>query len=425
MIDRTKAPDFKIVDDISIVKARKEYLDNQIPVYILNAGEQEVVKVEFVFEAGVWHQDKPLISSATNSLLNEGTENMTSAEIAEKLDYYGAYLGLDSGQHTSSVVLYTLNKHFNQTISVINEILKKAIFPEKELKTYILNKKQEFILNQQKVEKIARKEMNKILFGKNHPYGIYIELDDFDSITTNDLKNFYQKYYSSDNCRIVISGNVNEMHYHHLNFNFGQNDWLKKEVRTIKEFKIQTEKKKRWKFQKEDALQSAIRFGKVMVNKTHSDWTALHLVSTILGGYFGSRLMTNIREQKGYTYGIGSAVISLKDAGYFVIASEVAKEVSELAVDEVRKELKILCNELVSDTELDLVRNYILGDMLQTFDGPLALSAAYKGILDYNLDYDYFYKIINEVKNITPKKILETANKYFNEETLYEVIVGY
>jgi predicted Zn-dependent peptidase len=148
------------------------------------------------------------------------------------------------------------------------------------------------------------------------------------------------------------------------------------------------------------------------------------VVSTILGGYFGSRLMANIREDKGYTYGIGSNIISKLHAGHFYISTEVGADVTNQALTEIYKEIALLRDELVADEELELVKNYLTGTFLRSIDGAFSLAQKFTGVYFYNLGYDYYTKYIDTLKNITPENIKDFACKYLQEEDLYELVVG-
>ena len=206
---------------------------------------------------------------------------------------------------------------------------------------------------------------------------------------------------------------------------FGNRNWTSNKENIIKsDPEIQSSRQKKHIIEKSNSVQSAIRMGHTIINKQHSDYPGLQILNTILGGYFGSRLMSNIREEKGYTYGIGSIIGSLVHSGYFAIITEVGSDVTKSTVNEIYKEIKKLKNELVSEKELETVRSYILGELLKIFDGPFALSEALRSIIDFGLDYDYFDHYINTVKNIQPAKLNELANQYFDENKMIEVIAG-
>ena len=162
-----------------------------------------------------------------------------------------------------------------------------------------------------------------------------------------------------------------------------------------------------------------------MVNRSHKDFVPLQVLNTIFGGYFGSRLMSNIREDKGFTYGIGSGIISYEHSGYFIITTRVGKEVVEPALEAIYEEMRRIRKELVSQDELEMVKTYMLSTLVRNFDGAIATSEMLKNILGYNLDFkQYYHQYWKTIQSIQPKDIQQLANDYLNEDSMYEIVVG-
>lgn len=424
ILDRKNSPAFKTVEKIEMIRASEKPLNNKIPVYSINAGTQELIKIEFLFSAGMYQQKMPLQAATVNAMLEEGTSKMTAAQIADAVDYYGAFLEVGVSQDSASVVLYTLNKHLKATLPVVEDVIKNAIFPQNELETHLRNKKQKFHVNNQKVANVARKRFAELIFGEKHPYGINVKEENFDAINRSNLTDFYKTFYRANSCKIILAGKVNEDVHTLLNEHFGGNDWLAENDLKQPAFTISSAKEREQLIYKEDALQSAIRIGKVMFNKTHPDFQSLQILNTVFGGYFGSRLMSNIREDKGYTYGIGSGIASLQNSGYFFISTEVGSEVCKNALDEIYFEMNRLREELIPEDELKLVKNYLLGTFLRSVDGPFAMADRFKGIMEYNLGYDYFDRYIATIRNVSASELHSLANTYFDKDSMIELVVG-
>lgn len=424
MLNRTIAPEFKTIEHIDVLQAKPEKLNNGIPVYSVNIGSQELCKIEFIFKAGMYYQKKPLVASATNNLLESGTKNYTANELSDKIDFYGSFFETSVGQDYSSVALFSLNKYLEPSLHYVEDILKNAIFPKDEFDIYLSNKKQKHLVNSKKVNVLARRKFAELLFGDKHPYGIDVKTEDFDKVSLDEVKDFYQTHYHSGNCIIVISGCLPDHILEILNHHVGNGNWgTVSEIETPTPLIKTTEQTKHF-IHKEDAIQSAIRVGRPLFNKTHPDYFKFQVLNTILGGYFGSRLMANIREDKGYTYGIGSGLSSLVNGGYFFISTEVGADVTKQALEEIYKEIALLRTELVDDEELETVRNYILGQFLRSVDGPFALADKFKAIWEFGLTYDYFDRYFEAVKTVTPQEIKDLANKYLQEKDLIECVVG-
>ncbi|OFY38230.1 MAG: hypothetical protein A2W91_17830 [Bacteroidetes bacterium GWF2_38_335] len=423
-MNRKKTPGFEEIKKIKYIKAKKTSLKNGIPVHYINAGTQDVIRVDLLFNAGVWFQEKPLVSSTTNALMGEGTKKYNSQQISEKFDFYGAHFNASVDYHAATVSLYTLSKYLNETLEVLEQIVKHPVFPIKELENYIRNKKQDLTIELTKVKTQARREFLKAIFGENHPYGHVIEPEDYEKVNTKQLSDFHKCLYNASNCKIVVAGKIDDKVLKLINRYFGGKDWQGKENIEIKKFAVKTTKEKRIVVEKKDAVQSAIRIGCELFSKTHPDFIKMQVLNTVLGGYFGSRLMTNIREDKGYTYGIGSVIFSFKESGYFVIVSEVGAKVCKDAIKEVKKELKCLREELIPKEELKRVKSYMLGEMLRNFDGPFALADAFIGVDAYGLKYKFYDEFVQTIKDVTPAELKKLAVKYLDDKKMIEVIAG-
>lgn len=423
MIDRSQAPVIQQIRHIEYPKAEKSILKNGLPVYYIHAASQEVVKIDFIFEAGTWQQNEKFIASLTSFMLQEGTESHTSAEIAGIFDFYGAYIQAGADQDYASVSIICLNKYLPEILKLTEEILKKPTFPQHELDVLIEKQKQKFKLDNEKVKVLCQKKYTTVLFGENHPYAVNNKIDDFESITREKLLNFFNKCYHAANCRIIVAGNADENVRDLIEFHFGSNDW-KKDSPLLMQFEALPVAQKIHKITRESALQTAIRIGKTWVEKSHSDYMGLSVLITILGGYFGSRLMMNIREEKGFTYGIGSYVFNLKNASYLVISTEVDNSYTELTLQEIAKEINRLKHELVSDEELETVKSYLMGEFLRDFDGPFALASSFKAINDFGLDYNFYDCYLSVLNQITATELQQLAAKYLSTEDMYTVIVG-
>jgi len=422
MIDRTLAPAFGQVENIDLLHAEPFSLDNGLQCFVINGGDQDLVRIEFIFSNVEWDISKPLQAFATNTLLNDGTSQYSAAQIADKIDYYGAFLQTEYNFDQVTVTLYTLNKHLKSTLPIVKAILTDSIFPQRELETFILNQKQKLSVNLEKNDFVGRKVFNEALFGDTL-YGYDIDAAAYDHLTRNQLVEYFRKAYQPRNCTMIIAGKAGSETMRELNIVFGK-DWNDIETVTPNFFAFEGTKGAEHYVEKEDALQSAIRIGQIAINRAHADFPGLQVLNTILGGYFGSRLMANIREDKGFTYGIGSAVVSLKNTGYFFIASEVGADVCGQAMFEIEKEVNLLKSQQVSEGELDLVRNYMLGSMLGSLENALSHADKFKNIYFSGLDYDYYDSYIRIVRNISPEDIQGLANKYLNFEDFQKVIVG-
>lgn len=423
-LNRKSPPVFSSIDSIEIIKYETVTLSNEIPLYLIRSTDIDVIKIDLIFKAGSIYHNHPIVAYLNSMMLNEGTKKYSSFELAEKIDYFGAFLNQDSGKDSAYVTLYTPARHFEKLLPILEEVIKYPIFPDKELGVILEKEKQQFFIENQKVKTLARAKQLNVLFGQEHPYGVEVKEEHYTGFFKEQLSQFHKKYYHAGNCKIIVSGNISDYTVKLINDFFGAQDWMGKELKESEHFPIISSSEHYHLVEKPDVIQSAIRIGTMLFNKNHPDFTGMQILNTIIGGYFGSRLMKNIREDKGYTYGIGSVMVSLKQAGYFTISTEVKSEVTSLAIKEIINEIKKIQQHSVSNEELALVKNYFLGVLMRMFDGVLSVSDTYRSIIDYDLNYMYFYNVIEKVKAMDVKEIKRLANTYLDEKSLYIVVAG-
>ena len=421
MIDRTIAPRITLPQYVKLPQVGIRHTKNGIKLLSLYAGTQSVIRLTVVFAAGTRHQSHPFLASAMLNMLSEGSEKYSSARIAEILDFFGIYYDTNIDRDYSMVTISCLNRFLPQTLELLEQMLLHPVFDENELRIYTAKRKQNIKIEREKPSFIAREEFSKALFGEEHPYGAASDEDLYDGLTRDLLMEQYAKYYVASNCFAVTSGMVSEVELEMIEELLAKipigasiEDEAIGEPVSIREKYIP----------RKNALQTSIRIGRVLFPKNHPDYNGMQIVAMILGGYFGSRLVQNIREEKGYTYGIYAAMVTLKQAGYFAVATDVAAEHSEDAVREIFYEMDRLGSELVCDEELEVVRNTIVGELMRLADGPF-------GVADITIESeqcgktnDSVNEFLEEVREITPLRIRELAAKYLSSESMTRVVVG-
>ncbi|MGQ9620108.1 MAG: M16 family metallopeptidase [Bacteroidales bacterium] len=422
-IRKIKKPPVLTVYPEHIQDTEKFTLSNKIPVYVINGGNEEVMKIDFIFRAGLTMEEIPLQASTTVQMLTEGTEKFSAEEINRELDYYGIALNTTSDRDWSSVTLLFLNKHITKVLELCSEIIFKPRFSEKELKTLMNRRLQWFLVNRERVSSVATECFFESIFGKTHPYGLRLSPDDFQRIKPSHLRNFHSKYYTPRELTIIISGKIHPFLKDLIDQYIGKIDTTVSGLPKTPPLPY-GEKEKRIFITKKGAVQSAIRIGSQTIKRTNPDFPSLFIANTILGGYFGSRLMKNLREQRGYTYGIYSFLASLELAGYLMISTEAAKKYTVKAVNEIFKEIKLLQEKPVGKEELEMVKNYLAGDLLRMFDGPFATAESFRMVWESGLDLSYYLKVADKIKTITPDEIIHIARTYYNVEDMYVVIAG-
>lgn len=421
MLNRLQAPEIRLPDQLTLSQAEHHTLPGNIPLIIIKAGSQDVVKIEFVFTAGTITSNQPLLASAANELLDEGTSKHSAAELAELLDYYGAYFQTDNGPDFASVTLYSLNKFTKDTLPYFAEAMTDPAYPEKEIQTFRVQGKQRLAVGMNKVDFLARRNFMQALFGDSHPLGRITAPEHYDQLSTEKFTAFHHAQYLHGLRAVIVSGQPDDQTLKTIEEIISQSKFS---LGTAGEVDVATPSPQKKLVVKEDAIQSAIRIGRKMFNRNHEDFFPFTILNTILGGYFGSRLMSNIREDKGYTYGIGSGLVSHLHDGYFFISTEVGADVRIAAVQEIYKELQRLREELIPEEELLLVRNYMIGGFQRSIDGPFSQADRHKVICLHELPHDYYTRYLDIIRSVTPTTLKSLAQKYLQEADLIEIVAG-
>lgn len=418
-VDRTVAPKPTHIESLNFLEPEVFTLDNGVKVYALKGGEQEIVKTDIIFDTGSLQGENRLVPSVVNGLLLTATPDKNSEKIANEFDFFGAFNGKSIHFRDSTINNYTLTKHTEKVYNLLADTLYNATFTEQELGIYKFVKIQNLAVSKKKTSFLARRAFAKEVF-QNLPYGFVAEESDYDKITTPDLTSFYSKYKKIK--YIILSGNYSKETIQHLNTSFGNFEAGGTEFEHHNFENLA--KGKKVHIPKDDASQTTVRVGFRTINRLHPDYPKLGILVTLLGGFFGSRLMKNIREDKGYTYGISSSIISYPDCGLFVTQTDVKKDVYQDTLSEIYKEINRLKNEEISDEELDILSNYSLGSFLRSMDGAFSVSEKYKTLIDFKQDYNYYSNYIRLLRNIDKGELKEIAKKYFVEENIYEVVAG-
>ncbi len=399
-------------------------LSNGVPVCLLPNGTLDLLRIEFVFNAGQLMEDVPLAASATNAMLTEGTITHDAASINDLIDRTGALFNHTADKDKAGLVVITLTRKLEEVMSLAEEVLFHPSFPEKEFRMLTDKRLQSFLTARQKTSAIARETFYQALCGENNPYGRIITPDDYGALTTADLKEFHTRYYKPDNMYITVAGRNPDKAVSVLERHFagaGTGKWHKP---VMPELTFESASPGRIFREVSNSVQSTVRMGWKGITRDHPDYQGLQVATMILGGYFGSRLMRNIREEKGYTYGIHALAGAIHRIGYITIMTDVSNIYREETVNEIRKEITEMCMNEVTGEEIALVRNHIMGELARMFDGPFAMAEALRGIIDYDAGADYYTRFAETVRTMTPGKINELIERYFNTDNAFEIIAG-
>jgi zinc protease len=423
MLDRSQAPAFRKIEKIDLPQAESATLANGIRLHWLRAGVQPVIRMECLFRAGTWYEPQNGISYFTVKMMNEGTARMSSREINEYFDQYGAFIEFNHGTDRANVTVYFVSKHLDKLLPVLKEILLESVFPEAELDNLKNITIQNLKVNTEKTSYLAQTRFKELLFGDDHPYGRNLYEAAIRNIHTDNLKQYYDQRIRARISDIILSGDVSDEILALIRNAF---EAIDSNTTALPEPTIAEPlaRERIALIEKPDSLQSSIRVGKRMFTRRHPDYFRMLVLNEVLGGYFGSRLMKNIREDKGFTYGISSNIIIMRHQGFLTIGTDVKKEFTGQTLEEIYKEIQVLQSQPVPENELQTVKNYMIGSFAGSLSTPFDLADRFKTIYFDGLTYEFYDQYLQSVLSVSSGELLELANTHLALDSFTEVVAG-
>lgn len=419
MTDRSREPQITVPSNIKLVGHDLFRSTGGVPIFRLNNSGYGVVRISLVFKAGVSYQSQPFQASATVNALAEGSSGMSSKEIADFMDFYGLAYDVSVDMEYSVITICSLDRFTDKALGILKNVL-DPVFPERELDIYKQKRKQFIAVQRSKVGYLAQEHFQNVLYGDSTPYGRIFDPADYDRLDRTKLEEFFRAQYTKDNLFVVISGDSTP----ELISSIGKVvDSLPDNGNTESIIPIAMAPREFF-LEKKDAMQSALKIGRVLFNRRHPDFIGMQVVAKILGGYFGSRLISNLREDKGYTYGIFASMVNTDISGYFTVSGEVIARYTDDAVKEVFYEIERMRNEPVPEDELRMVKNVMIGEIMRILDGPFGITDVLIENIQNGTDNSHLNRIISEINGITAERVMRLAQTYLQPEDLSTVIVG-
>ena len=399
-------------------------MPNGVVLYHIPGDGKGSVRFDILFDGGYGVQSKPLQAMFVNRMLREGCEGLSANEISYRLDYYGAWIDMFSSQSCNHLTLHSLSKHFYPLLELLESVVKTPLFPEDNLETVRRNNRSYFVVNSHKVDILSQRHFEHSLWGGEHPLGHIVVPEDYDAITRDDLLEYYRRVYGSANCTIFVAGSVDEAMLAAIEKHFGSETWGTGEA--VQPFLVQKPSPEygRKTVYVDGVLQSSVKLGFMAMDAGDSDFFKFRFLSVLFGGYFGSRLMSNIREENGYTYHIAAEVDAYGCRNAFMISSETANEYVEPLLDEVYREMERLVEKPAPAEEVELVRNYIMGELCREYEGVSAKSEVFINAWLSGESFSSVNEYIEVVASVTADELHDVAKKYLARKNLIEIIVG-
>ena len=417
-------PQIHNIENISLSRPEEIVLKNNIKLFGFNGAKNDILRIDIVFDSGRWSESAKLAAETTAKLFKSGTSKLSSFELSEQIDFFGSTIKASAGYNTFTVSLYCMNRFLEPSLQLLQQCLTEIIFPENEIELFRKNSAAKLKVSQEKNDYLADVAFKNALYGKDHPYGYAMTEESIKNISQEILLDFYNKDIQPNNCAVFIAGKYSNDELLLID-NYLGNWTISSQKSTLKAEKLKvTNAEKHIHVKKENSVQASIIIGKELFNKHNEDYAAFILLNTIFGGYFGSRLMSNIREEKGLTYGIYSSLSALKYNGIFSIQTDTNLENRDVCLREIYLEIDRLHNELIPQEEITLAKNYLLGKFLSRTDGAFNQIEVFKSYFIENVSINKFEDIVETIKQTNALSLQLLAQKYLLKDTMLEVVVG-
>ncbi|WP_205501509.1 M16 family metallopeptidase [Rufibacter psychrotolerans] len=390
-------------------------------LHIFQNNIQPVTRIEFVFQAGKWYQPKAGVASLTAKMLKEGTQSYTAKQIADMVDYYGASLEVNHGFDRATVTLYCLSKFVPTLLPLAFEVIYHPSFPEAELSLMKQRVIQTLSVDKQKNSYLATEAFTTAIYGQQHPYATLITAEEIEAITVDDLVNFHKEAYTFSTAEVFVTGDVTPADIERLRTGIKAESSSNKVGLSVPASEpktgVQVERTA-------NEMQASIRVGKPSLRPSHHDYPALYLLNHIFGGYFGARLMKNIREDKGFTYGIYSSLTHKEQNSLFTIGTDIKGDKVNETLEEISKEMATLRNEPIPAEELETAKKHLSGKFLSDHATIFDKMDRYRSNTLLGLPTTFYTDLLQQIQLLSAEQLQEVANKYFVDADLIKIVTG-
>ena len=418
-MDRSIVPEIKNQIELTKLPVEKEVV-NGIELNYVSGGSAPLLKIELVYNAGSKYQTAPLIASLAFDLLKDGSKTLNGKAFKEAINGLGVYYGMDISKDFGTLSFYVLERNLTPLLGYVQDLITSPNLPEEEFNRLRQKQKNDFLVDSEKTSFLARQLFAEVLFNDSE-YGKVAHHEDFDKVQHAMSVKFIQDFVVGAPFKLLVSGSVSDKSKA-IFTQFAQSIQVNKtnEVKSA----LPCNPKAGEHVIEKDSEQCSVMLGKLIPGKTDADIHKIGITNALFGGYFGSRLMQNIREDKGWTYGIHSSILNYEDTASLVISADVLKYKGQATFDEIKKEIETLQTELIPQDELEVLKNYLKGKLLKSFDGAFEQIDRFFSVDSFGLDWSYYDNYIQTLESITAEEIRGTAKQYLKWEDFVLVKAG-
>ncbi len=400
-------------------------LNNSIKVYHIQKKTLPIVQINILVPAGSILDSENKLGTAilTAMLVDEGAGNLTGLEISDRIESLGTILDINTNKEYSTFSILSLKENLNDSLNILSLILKEPTFAEDDFERELQKLKSKVIQLNNEPSYLASKYFNKVLYA-NTPYQLasHGTQETHEQIDNSSVIDFYNNNFPTDKIKIIVVGDLDKNEtMQSCNAYFG--DWNLKPHNS--DFNIQPSKtnKKILLINKDDAEQSEIRMGFLSKGRKSEDFYARTILNSIIGGQFSSRLNLNLREDKGYTYGVHSNYNYNKLGSSFNISTSVKAEKTLDSIKEIFSELEKVITTIKED-EVKFSKSYLVRSYPSFFETYSQLARNLSLLPIFNLNKDYFINYTNKINSTSFSEVKEAAINNVLLDQLVTVVVG-
>jgi zinc protease len=426
MIDRNIKPEVKSEIKFNLPRPNEFLLENGLRVIFIHKDKLPLVKLNLMFNAGSKYdpENKNGLSYLTSLVMDEGADGMNALQLSDEFDMLGSSFNVSTDNDLINLSLQTLSENFDRSLELFSKVLLKPSFNDndfnrekKKLITRIMQSKDE-------PEYLADQIFDRVILGKSNNYSFPVSgyEETVGSISVDDIKAHYNKFFSPSNSSLIVVGDVYQDELVSL-LNIYLSNW--KNIQNNFTFSVSSAEpsKKIYLYHKEGSVQTEIRVGHITPQRNQKDFFQRYLLNTILGGQFTNRINLNLRERNGYTYGATSRFQYFKDTAFFEVSTSVGIKNTANALREILFELDNIQSG-VTDKELDFAKSSISKKFPLNFETYRQIASGVAGKILYNLPDNYFDTYIQNVNAVTKIELDQAAKEFIMNDRLTIVLVG-
>ena len=407
------------IPDPATLQPRVQQLPDGHRLFLFPTDTTPLLRIDFLHEAGPAYQPQPLCAAAAGHLFTVASAGRDADHVSEFMDYRGIIVEHNVDILTCRTTFYLLHRYLGELLPLLRDLLRQPAFPQGDFDVWCRKKQRDMQEQAMKTSSVARRLYYQTLFGADHPLGRYAQPEDALRLGRRAVVDYYRQRYSHG-ADMVLSGCFDPgVDLNALCADVADETAIPKVIPALGPEDGSESVEHTVGVSMAGAVQTTLRAGRVLpLRWDDPEYARIMMLTTILGGYFGSRLMSNLREDKGYTYGVNARTQIYRGAIVFYITTDVAAGTAQAAEDQIRHELQLLCDAPVPDAELDTVRQVMAGDFLRSVDGIFERAERYCGMLATRVDERLTDHLRDALASTTPADLLATARRWLRPDQM-------